>query len=64
MTAATCAVIANSISSADIQSNDGPQWRSVVDFALKSSSILVQEAVADALAAVSKLADCSSYVQR
>ena len=41
-----------------------PQWRAIIDFSLKSTSVVVQEAVAHALAALSTLADCSAYVQR
>ena len=41
-----------------------PDWRSIVDFALKSPNSTVQEAAADAMASVSKLVECSSDVNR
>ena len=66
VTAAACELIANSATAAALQSQDksGPLWRNIIDFSLKSSSIVVQEAVAHAMAAISKLINCSSYVER
>lgn len=41
-----------------------PHWRQVVDSGLKSKHVPVQEAAAAALAAVSRLVECSAVVQR
>ncbi|TFK86795.1 ARM repeat-containing protein [Polyporus arcularius HHB13444] len=64
--AAACRLIASGVSLAEIQHSQttAPQWRQVVDSGLKSKSVTVQEAAADALAAVSRLVDCSAVVQR
>ncbi|KAI0072860.1 TBCD protein [Panus rudis PR-1116 ss-1] len=40
------------------------QWRKILDFAFKSRSVMVQEAAADAIGAISKLAECSHVMQR
>lgn len=66
VTAAACEVIANSISREDVNATGKaqPQWQNIVDFSLKTSIPVVQDAVANAMAAISKLVDCSSYVQR
>ncbi|KIP05393.1 hypothetical protein PHLGIDRAFT_119907 [Phlebiopsis gigantea 11061_1 CR5-6] len=63
VTAAACHLIANSIAREDVDA-PGAQWRAIIDFSLKSASAPVQDAVADALAALSTLADCSAYVDR
>ncbi|KAI0699071.1 TBCD protein [Cytidiella melzeri] len=62
LTSAACQLIAHSISLPEIELQTRsavPHWRSIIDFALKSTSIYVQEAAADAMAAVSRLTDCS-----
>ncbi|KAH9936306.1 TBCD protein [Fomitopsis serialis] len=66
VTAAACNLIASGISSAEISSDETsvPHWRKVVDIGLKSKSTAVQEAAARAMAAVSKLVDCSAIVDR
>ena len=64
VTAAACEVIANSITLENAQATGKTHWREIVDFALKSSSVVIQEAVARAMASISKLVDCSLYVQR
>lgn len=67
VTAAACQVIANSVSTPDLKAQQGattPEWRKIIDFALKSRGIMVQESAADAMAALSKLIDCSPVVQR
>jgi tubulin-specific chaperone D len=64
--AAACEVIANSATLEDLQitDNERPQWRPIIDFALRSSNVVLQEAVTHAMEAISKLLDCSSYVER
>ena len=65
--AAACALIASSITKNDITQEDGlsvPHWRKIVDVGLRHRSRTVQEAGARAMAAVSKLVDCSSVVER
>ena len=66
VTAAACNLIAKGISSAEINSEGTsvPHWRKVVDVGLKSKNMSVQEAAAGAMAAVSKLVDCSAVVDR
>ncbi|CAL1713099.1 unnamed protein product [Somion occarium] len=67
VTAAACQLIANSVSVSELkarQTASVPEWRKITDFALKSRSPTVQEAAADAMAALSKLIDCSPVVQR
>ena len=67
ITMAACELIAHGISAAEINSsNDStiPPWRNIVDFALKSPTISVQEAAADAMTAISKLVKCSAEVDR
>ncbi|KAH9942878.1 ARM repeat-containing protein [Amylocystis lapponica] len=66
VTAAACHLIASSITVAETQAAQSsvPHWRAIVDFGLKSRTTAVQEAAAAALAAVSKLVDCSAIVQR
>jgi hypothetical protein len=41
-----------------------PHWRTIVDLGIKHRKSTVQEAAASALAAVSRLVDCSAVVQR
>ena len=64
--AAACRLIAASISLAETQHAQStvPHWRKVVDSGLKNMNVTVQEAAADALAAVSGLVDCSAVVER
>ncbi|KAH8998594.1 TBCD protein [Lactarius akahatsu] len=67
VTAAACQLIANSVSHKEILLeglSSVPHWRTVIDLGLKHRKSTVQEAAAAALAAVSKLVDCSSIVQR
>lgn len=67
ITSAACRLIASSISISEIElgaRSSVPHWRSIVDFALKSASVPVQEAAAEAMAAVSVLTDCSPQVER
>ncbi|KAI9465506.1 TBCD protein [Lactarius psammicola] len=67
VTAAACQLIASSVSLKEILLeglSSVPHWRSVIDLGLKHRKSTVQEAAAAALAAVSKLVDCSSIVQR
>ena len=64
--AAACRLIASATSLAETQhaQTTVPHWRHVVDSGLKSKTVAVQEAAADALAAVSRLVDCSAVLQR
>ncbi|EJF63417.1 ARM repeat-containing protein [Dichomitus squalens LYAD-421 SS1] len=64
--AAACNLIASGISFAETQHAQAtvPHWRQVVDSGLKNKSAAVQEAAASALAAVSRLVDCSAVVNR
>jgi hypothetical protein len=67
VTAAACRLIASSITIAEIsleQNGPAPHWRKVIDVGLRHRSSSVQEAAAEAMAAVSKLVDCSSVVAR
>lgn len=66
VTAAACQLIASSISVEETESTQSSisHWRVIVDLGLKSRSATVQDAAATALAAVSKLVDCSAIVQR
>lgn len=67
VTVAACQLIASSISLKEILlegQSSVPHWRMIIDMGLKHRKSTVQEAAADALAAVSKLVDCSSIVQR
>jgi hypothetical protein len=67
VTVAACQLIASSISLKEILLeglSSVPHWRSIIDMGLKRRKSTVQEAAAHALAAVSKLVDCSSIVQR
>ncbi|KAI0354961.1 TBCD protein [Trametes cingulata] len=63
---AACRFIAAGISYPETQHAQStvPYWRQVVDSGLKSRSDTVQEAAAAALAAVSRLVDCSAVVDR
>ncbi|OSD07226.1 TBCD protein [Trametes coccinea BRFM310] len=63
---AACQFIAAAISLPETQHAQStvPHWRQVVDSGLKSRSVAVQEAAASALAAVSRLVDCSAVVDR
>jgi hypothetical protein len=64
---AACQLIANSISLAEIQLDQNssvPHWRKIVNDGLKHRAPSVQEAAAEAMAAVSKLTDCSLIVKR
>ena len=64
--AAACTLIASGISQAETQHahTTVPHWRQVVDSGLKHRTEGVQVAAASALAAVSRLVDCSAVVQR
>ncbi|RPD62432.1 ARM repeat-containing protein [Lentinus tigrinus ALCF2SS1-7] len=64
--AAACRLIAAGVSFAETQHSHStvPYWRQVVDSGLKNTNVTVQEAAAEALAAVSRLVDCSAVVQR
>ncbi|PIL22540.1 hypothetical protein GSI_15229 [Ganoderma sinense ZZ0214-1] len=64
--AAACSLIASGISFAETQHGHTtvPHWRQVVDSGLKHRTAAVQEAAASALAAVSRLVDCSAVVRR
>ncbi|KAJ3549188.1 hypothetical protein NM688_g5206 [Phlebia brevispora] len=56
LTAAACELIAKGISPTEANSPvnlASPPWREIVDFGLKSPSVVVQEAAADAMAAAS-----------
>ncbi|KAI0004532.1 TBCD protein [Russula compacta] len=67
VTAATCQLIATSITLKEILlegQSSVPHWRTVIDLSLKHRKSVVQEAAASALAEVSKLVDCSAVVQR
>ncbi|KAI0822273.1 TBCD protein [Trametes gibbosa] len=63
---AACRLISTSITFPETQHAQStvPHWRNVVDSGLKSRSVAVQEAAAAALAAVSRLVDCSAVVNR
>ncbi|KAI9058356.1 TBCD protein [Trametes sanguinea] len=63
---AACQFIAAAISLPETQHAQStvPHWRQVVDSGLKSRRVSVQEAAASALAAVSRLVDCSAVVDR
>ncbi|KAI1789614.1 ARM repeat-containing protein [Ganoderma leucocontextum] len=64
--AAACTLIASGISLSETQHAHAtvPHWRQVVDSGLKNKNAAVREAAASALAAVSRLVDCSAVVQR
>jgi tubulin-specific chaperone D len=65
--ATSCLVIANSVTLAEIESeelNQMPNWRKIIESGLKQSKVTVQEAAATAMAAVSKLIDCSALAKR
>ncbi|KAL1950308.1 hypothetical protein VTO73DRAFT_5432 [Trametes versicolor] len=66
ITEAACRFIAAGISLPETQhaQSSVPHWRRVVDSGLRSKSATVQEAAAAALAAVSRLVDCSAVVDR
>ncbi|KAI0086506.1 ARM repeat-containing protein [Irpex rosettiformis] len=67
ITSAACHLIASSITLPEIEQptrSSVPHWRSIIDFALKSAVVLVQESAADAMAAVSVLMDCNAQVER
>lgn len=66
ITEAACRFIAAGISLPETQhaQSSVPHWRRVVDSGLRSKSAAVQEAAAAALAAVSRLVDCSAVVDR
>ena len=67
VTVAACLLIASSISLKEILLeglSSVPHWRMIIDMSLKHRKSTVQEAAVEALAAVSKLVDCSSIVQR
>jgi hypothetical protein len=65
--AAACQLIASSITLKEILlegRSSVPHWRTILDLGIKHRKSTVQEAAATALAAVSKLVDCSAVVQR
>ena len=67
ITAVACQFIAHCVSQSEVQSQSSsttPHWRGIVDFALRSSSVIVQESAAEAMAAVSRLVDCNTQVER
>ncbi|KAI0732028.1 TBCD protein [Fomitopsis betulina] len=66
VTTTACNLIANGISALDMNFDDTsvPHWRKIVNIGLKSKNMSVQEAAAGAMAAVSKLVDCSAVVDR
>lgn len=67
LTAAACKLIAASIALEHIDyHSEGklPSWRKIVEFGLTSKDVPVQEAAAEAMAAISKLLDCSAVTQR
>ena len=67
VTAATCQLIASSITLKEILLEGQslvPHWRTIIDLGLKHRTSTVQVAAASALAEVSKLVDCSAVVQR
>lgn len=62
-----CQIIAHSITLPEIELKakaSVPHWRSIIDFAMKSTAEPVQISAADALASVSRLTDISSQVER
>lgn len=67
VTAAACQFIANSLTMSEIfleQKGSASHWRKFIDIGLRHRSSSVQEAAAEAMAAVSRLVDCSSMVKR
>lgn len=65
--AASCRVIANSITATEIGLGDGSSvmlWKKIVDVGLKHRSTSVQEAAADAMRMISDLTDSSADVSR
>lgn len=64
--AAACLLISTSItpSQIDPEQTSVPHWRSLLDFALQSKNDAVQEAAAIAMAALSKIVNCSAIVER
>ncbi|KAL0945859.1 hypothetical protein HGRIS_012144 [Hohenbuehelia grisea] len=67
ITAAACMLIANTITLSEInlgQHSSVPQWRAIVDFGIKHRSTACQQEAALALAATSRLVDCSQTVDR
>jgi len=65
--AAACRLIANSITLTEIETVEKtsvPGWKGIIEMGLKHRHATVQEAAADALAQVSKLADCTVDISR
>ena len=65
--AASCQVIANSMTATEIGLGEGSSvrlWRKILDVGLKHRSTFVQEAAADAMHIISDLTDSSTYVTR
>ena len=65
--AASCQVIANSMTVTEIRLGEGSSvrlWRKIVDVGLKHRSTAVQEAAADAMRTISDLTDSSADVSR
>jgi tubulin-specific chaperone D len=67
LTAAACQLIADSISRTEIQLDEissVPDWQKIIDYGLRHRSVDVRESAAAAMAAISKLTDCTSTVKR
>jgi tubulin-specific chaperone D len=67
ITSAACQLIAHSISLPEIELQTRaavPHWREIIEFALKSPTVAVQESAANAMTAVSKLTDCNMQMER
>lgn len=67
VTAAACVFLATTITVTEIRlekESSVPYWRKVVDYSLKHRATKVQETAATAMAAISKLVDCSGDVTR
>lgn len=65
--AASCQVIANSMTVTEIGLGEGSSvrlWRKILDVGLKHRSTVVQEAAADAMRIISDLTDASADVSR
>ncbi|KIY64974.1 ARM repeat-containing protein [Cylindrobasidium torrendii FP15055 ss-10] len=58
VTAAACELIAQTITVKELEDSAVPQWRKIVDHGIKHRSVVVQDAAANAMSALSSLVDC------
>ena len=62
--AASCQVIANSLTLSDVEASSVKLWRKIVDVGLKHRTTSVQEATADATCVINNLMNPSADVLR